>query len=328
MSKKSINLPLVSIIVPVYNVAPYIRRCIDSILCQTYTNIEVWLVDDGSTDASSSICDDYISVDNRINVIHKNNGGLSSARNAALDKCIGEYLLFVDSDDLISPNAVELLVNTALECMSDIVVTKKFIRFNNHIEVEHSKYSEIISLNNLDALQEILCRNTRWEAWGTLYSSSLFDTLRFPEGKLYEDFAIVPIAIYNACQVSIVDTAIYYYYYREGSIMHPKNSIVSIDLCEISMTLLEFLESKVYNRQILANICSGILMELCSRVDYASKNIKSNIEFINEARGILRSNILLMMASECYNMKRKIYYMMEAFGGHRLIHVMYNLFNS
>ena len=123
--------PLISVIVPVYNVEDYLEKCVKSILSQTYPKFELILVDDGSKDSSGSICDKLASFDSRIVCIHKQNGGLSSARNTALDLCKGQYITFVDSDDLIASNALELMMDYAIKCQSDIVVTSYIISFSD-----------------------------------------------------------------------------------------------------------------------------------------------------------------------------------------------------
>ena len=122
--------PLVSIIVPIYKVEPYLRRCLDSIVNQTYTNLEIILVDDGSPDGCPQICDMYAAKDNRIVVIHKNNGGLSDARNAGLNICKGIYISFVDSDDWVGRDYIKILVNNAKKEQADIVI-EKFIKTNS-----------------------------------------------------------------------------------------------------------------------------------------------------------------------------------------------------
>ena len=320
--------PLVSIIVPVYNVAPFLKRCIDSIIAQTYTYYEVWLVDDGSTDESAGICDSYCCQDERVKVLHKKNGGLSSARNAALDKCNGDYILFVDSDDAISPNGLELLIETAVHEVSDVVISNRFIRFKTTCELLPSTLGRINNYYNLDGLQEVLCHNTRWEAWGSLFKKDLFELLRFPEGRLYEDLATTPIALYHASKITMIESPIYYYFQREGSIMHQKEVIVSFDLCTISRGLISFFKNSVMDNRALANICSGILMELCSRTDLAANHINNNREFVKESRSILVKNVKYVIKSDYYSAKRKVYYMMEALGFHRMIYFFYKMLKN
>ena len=137
--------PLVSIIVPIYKVEPYLRRCLDSIVNQSYTNLEIILVDDGSPDNCPQICDEYASKDNRIKVIHKKNGGLSDARNAGLDICKGEYISFVDSDDWVDEKYIETLLDLAIKENVDIAIGEheKKIRDSAFFKKKHSSKKNI-----------------------------------------------------------------------------------------------------------------------------------------------------------------------------------------
>lgn len=315
------NSPLISVIVPVYNVEGYLIKCVNSILSQTYPNIEVILVDDGSKDNSSRMCDELSISDSRIACIHKKNGGLSSARNTALDICKGQYITFVDSDDMIAPNALELMLQYAIKCKSDIVVTKKVISFSDdNIFPKEAITNGYKTLNNLDAIQEILCTTTRWEAWGHLFKKHLWEDIRFPEGKLYEDIATTPYLFIKANSITILDTSIYYYFQRAGSIMRQSEQKLSVDLCDISKKLIVFFEHDAAYKPICCNICSGVLMELCSRTDLAAQNINNNREFVKTARRILRKYAWYMINSSYYTTKQKIYYLMEAYGFHWLIY--------
>ena len=169
--------PLISVIVPVYNVEQYLRKCLDSVISQTYTNLEIILVDDGSTDLGGKICDDYASKDDRITVIHKVNGGLGFARNTGLEMCHGEYIMFVDSDDWLSVDAVRVLYDKLIFDASDIAVGK-------HVEIyESGSISEIWWKINEDTL---LSKNDVFTqmspdlllpvaAWGKLFKRSIFN---------------------------------------------------------------------------------------------------------------------------------------------------------
>lgn len=317
--------PLISVIVPVYNVEDYLEKCVKSILSQTYPKFELILVDDGSKDSSGSICDKLASFDSRIVCIHKQNGGLSSARNTALDLCKGQYITFVDSDDLIASNALELMMDYAIKCQSDIVVTSYIISFSDdNVVPSPAAISGCLSFDHIDTLQEILCKSTRWEAWGHLFKKSLWDDVRFPEGILYEDLATTPYIFAKSDQITILQTALYYYYKRPGSIMRQSEKKISMDLCHISEKLIEHFKYCIPDKSKRANICSGILMELCSRTDLAAQNIKINKEFVNKARKILRKNIHFVLSSDYYNVKQKVYYFLESHYLHWLIYKIHN----
>lgn len=316
--------PLISVIVPVYNVSNYLEKCINSIFNQTYANYELILIDDGSTDGSGELCDDLSSEDPRVVCIHKNNGGLSSARNAGLNICKGDYITFVDSDDMISPNALTIMVDCALKTRSDIVATSKFISFyENDLFPVPSTIQRERSLDAETALQEIICRDTRWEAWGHLFQASLWGTKRFPEGKLYEDLATIPYILASAEKTTILDCPIYYYRQRPGSIMRQSESRVSLDLCTITNELISYFSENISGIG-QANICSGILMELCSRMDLAERNAQNNMDFIKAARAILKANANYILKSDYYNIKQKTYYFLESFGFHNFIQLIHN----
>lgn len=316
--------PLISVIVPVYNVVDYLGKCVNSILVQSYTRFELIIVDDGSRDGSEVLCDKLASTDSRIICIHKKNGGLSSARNAALDVCKGEYITFVDSDDMISPDALEVLLKSALKNKSEAVITDGFILFSENFLIPKSSLVKgDKTLDNITALQDILCRSTRWEACGHLFKSSLWENVRFPKGRIYEDLATIPYIVSKTNKVTILNTAIYYYFQRQGSIMRHSENKVSLDLCYISQNLIDYFKREVKDKPALANICSGILMELCSRTDFAAKNISTNHEFIISARKILKRNLNQVLRSSYYSIKQKIYYSLESFGLHRLIYCIH-----
>lgn len=318
------NDTLISVIVPVYNVKIYLEKCINSILAQTFSNFELIIIDDGSTDGSGKLCDILTKRDSRIICIHKENGGLSSARNVGLEICRGDFITFVDSDDMISPNAFEVMLRFAIKYNSDIVVTKNTISYSSN-DVNPT-FAEVGSYNIYErnkALTEILCHTTRWEAWGHLFKKALWKNIRFPQGVLYEDLATIPYVFNKADKVLIIDTAIYYYYQRPDSIMRLSEKKVSQDLCSVSMQLIKDFKTSITHDVEFTNICSGVLMELCSRTDLASQNIENNYEFVNRARKILKENVKLMMQSNYYSLKQKIYYLLEAYGLHNLIYCVH-----
>lgn len=207
------NTPLISVIVPVYKVEPYLRQCVDSIRNQTYTNLEILLVDDGSPDNCPAICDAYAAQDPRVRVIHKANGGQSSARNVALDDCTGEYIAFVDSDDWIEPTAYEEMMSFVQVKQLDVVYCVP-----NEItdgEVTGTRYHYYPDETVVDA-KEILARTLRneisAEPWLKLCHRRCWDGLRFPEGRIYEDVAIAFYPLVKAERaVGFLDRALYNY---------------------------------------------------------------------------------------------------------------------
>jgi len=211
---------LISIIIPVYKVEDYIHRCVNSLLRQTYKNLEIILVEDGSPDRCGEICDEYATLDNRVKVIHKKNGGLSDARNAGIDICKGDYIAFIDSDDWINDIYIEKLYQLLKQTNSDIAVCN-FIRTSiENIKVDILE-EQIYEYSNIEALAQfedefyvqmvIAC--------GKLYKSNLFKGIRFPVGKLHEDEFTTYKVIFNAKKITLTTMQLYYYWQRECSIM-------------------------------------------------------------------------------------------------------------
>ena len=214
------EMPLVSVIVPVYKVESYLHRCVDCILAQTYANLEIILVDDGSPDNCGKICDEYAQKDKCIKVIHKKNGGLSDARNAGLDIAMGEYITFVDSDDWIHFQYVEILLNNLTKADVDIS-TCSFVRTPEKMLMD-SKVSESSYhiYSSEKAIEQTLYQNRLDNsAWGKLYKKELFNGLRFTVGRLYEDLDFFYKIYDRAVRLVHTDAVLYYYYYRTDSIM-------------------------------------------------------------------------------------------------------------
>lgn len=201
---------LVSIIVPVYKVEKYLNRCINSIINQSYRNLEIILVDDGSPDNCGKVCDEYAEQDKRIKVIHKCNGGLSSARNAGLDIANGDYIYFVDSDDYIDAKLVEDNLNLAIEHNADMVCFNYFeVRNNYNINELRPCVSDFETNKIIDLFYS---RDINPSVWSKFYKKYIWDNLRFPEGMNFEDFFVLPFIIEKCNNIVCNDNAYYYYY--------------------------------------------------------------------------------------------------------------------
>ncbi len=225
--------PLISVIVPVYQVVPYLQHCIESIINQTYHNLEIILVDDGSTDGSGELCDKYASRDYRIKVIHQENGGLSEARNRGIDISKGEYLSFVDSDDWIDERFIEAMYEISVEAKSDIVQCA----FQNIIdeclckEKREGNYTVYSAKDFSIATYTLLS----WKCnvvWNKLYKASLFDAIRYPVGKIHEDEFITYKLIWRANSIAVTNTRLYFYRQRTDSIMGEPYSLRRLDAGE------------------------------------------------------------------------------------------------
>ena len=221
------NKGLVSIVVPVYKVEPELDRCIQSLLHQTYSNIEIILVDDGSPDKCPVLCDLYAKYDARIRVIHKENGGLSDARNFGLNAAKGDYVLYVDSDDYIELDSCERLVSTVVDDVEIVVGVCKEIRANS---VTYQKHTNIIPGKIYDAREFVITSIRKFEwyapAWLNLYRRDFLirNNLFYKKGYLYEDVQILPRLFLAARKVVYMDYPFYNYVIRENSIMTSENS--------------------------------------------------------------------------------------------------------
>ena len=212
------QVPLISIIVPVYQVEPYIRRCVDSILQQTYPNLEIILVDDGSPDRCGAICDEYARRDQRVQVVHKANGGLSSARNAGLAVARGDYLGFIDSDDWIEPDMYQYMLDHALEQDADITVCGRVEEYQGRSRNCCWEMSRL--LDREQAMRALLEDDVMQSyAWNKRWKKGVFQGVRFPEGRNYEDIAVVHRAYGKADRVLCLSEAKYHYLQRKESIV-------------------------------------------------------------------------------------------------------------
>lgn len=210
---------MISVIVPVYNVDKYLKRCVDSIINQTYSDLEIILVDDGSTDDSGSLCDELKKTDARIKVLHKVNGGLSSARNAGLAVATGEYIGFVDSDDWIELDMYECLMNSLHKSGAEVAVTGLNRIYDNGYSKKQFVKDTVVVYSGDQIVKEYLQQNSfSTAAWDKLYKKNLFDKRRFPEGKLYEDAPVIYDILKNINRICCVGKPHYNYFQRANSI--------------------------------------------------------------------------------------------------------------
>ena len=215
---------MISVIVPVYNVESYLGQCLDSILAQTYRDIEIILVDDGSTDGCPQICDAYREKDSRVVVFHTENQGLSTARNLGLDHAHGEWIMFVDSDDWVEPDFCRLPYEAAVEHRADLVIFEMaIIDLHGHTISRDYQKSGIISAENA-----VECGHSA--AWNKLYHRPLFTGIRYPIGQVAEDTAITHRLVYKAKTIVYLNDELYDYRKRKGSISEKKDAALYYDL--------------------------------------------------------------------------------------------------
>lgn len=234
--------PLISVIVPVYNVDRYLNRCIDSIVNQTYENLEIILVDDGSPDQCPQICDAWAKKDSRIVVIHKENGGLSDARNAGLNIARGEYIAFVDSDDWVSLKYIEYMIQYIIEYDCDIVECE-YILTSKKCK-EDLNESALISIHEVEDAMKLHLEDKMYKqvVWNKLYKRELINVL-FEKGKYHEDVFWTYQIIEKCTKVCHIDIPLYFYFQREDSIIGNKYSIKRLDEIEAFEQRYKFIEN-------------------------------------------------------------------------------------
>lgn len=218
----------ISVIMPVYNTIEYLRDCVGSILNQSYKNIEVILIDDGSTDGSGERCDELASIDSRIIVYHKKNEGQGIARNVGLDVATGDYFFFADSDDIVESDALEELLRLGQEENSDLVVGGYF-GYGLKGKVRWSEIPNGVFTKSGREMMECNQQGIPWSlVWGKLYHSSLWENLRFPEKQLYEDSWIMPHIYFKSKRMTTYPRNVYQYYERVGSTMHKQYKVEQV----------------------------------------------------------------------------------------------------
>jgi len=234
-----INIYKVSIIIPIYNAEKYLIRCLESVRHQTYSNLEVVLVDDGSTDNCGSICDDYASTNPQFIVIHQQNQGLSGARNSGLKVATGDYLTFLDSDDFLNPYFTETLLNLCLRNNSEVGQCA----FQKGCSNTFKRNSKKIIVNKYSNRNALLSKKLKVAAWGKLYAKHLFDITTFPLRRTYEDEFTTYKLIYSSKSISFTNQKLYYYFQSNGSIMRNNERQLSLDFIDAFNERLDFFKS-------------------------------------------------------------------------------------
>jgi glycosyltransferase involved in cell wall biosynthesis len=284
-----IGYPRVSVIVPVYNVQDYVVRCIKSIQKQTMPDFELLLIDDGSTDSSGLLCDNVSRYDERIKVIHKKNGGLSDARNVGLDIAQGEYIFFVDSDDWIDEDTLELLLKTAVDEDADIVECGYRNVFLDHVEEESANTGEMVIGDGIYAIQcQLDWRYFKSVAWNKLYHKRIFaDGKRYPVGRYHEDEFFTHRAFYDAQKLVYVDVSKYNYVReRAGSITGKVTSKI-LDGCYALRERVEFAKERELGQLVthIKNMYCWILFDRvyrCIQAGVSDEKMSQFLEFLRK----------------------------------------------
>ena len=301
---------MISIIVPVYNVEKYICRCIDSILAQTYKDFELILVDDGSTDSSGKICDDYKERDKRIKVIHKENGGLSSARNVGIDVAEGDYIGFIDSDDYIRKDMYEILYKCIQKNNCDISICNYLFidedgngvtHMNNDLPIK----DEIIS--GYEAIEKMCSYKGFYyiTAWNKLYNKHIISSNKFPIGRVHEDVFNSYKILFNSNKVGCVYEPLYYYTINSNGITHKAFNIKRLDILYAYIERIKF--SKINNLDLLKITTEKLFWDEMIKYYFMLDNKSSEVK--NIYKDLRKKSIYLipnLIYNHDYNWKNKV----------------------
>lgn len=312
---------LITVIVPVYNVEVYLDRCIESIIHQTYANLEIILVDDGSTDGSNEVCTKYQKMDNRIIVVNKANGGLSSARNAGLNIAKGEYVGFVDGDDYVSEDMYENLYRLIKQTTSNISIGGRYRVYDDKCEIEQFRNYPSLIMTKIDALAALMSYSGfDMSVCDKLFERTLFNNIEFPFGKTCEDSFVTYKIFSNASKVAYDKKPYYYYYQRPNSIS--RNSGVNETAIEANYEQLQFISSNyptLINEAYTSYITSAISIynEYLKRnkkwtsVKKYQKYAKRNLHYvINNKRITKMKKIQIIIFSKSISLYKVLYKML------------------
>lgn len=309
------NFPLISVIVPVYNVEKYLNRCIESIVAQTYKNIEIILVDDGSPDRCPSMCDDWAVKDSRTKAFHKENGGLSDARNYGFEKAHGEYISYIDSDDSISSDYFLYLFEMISQNDADVACV-------SHLQIQNDEFfpkvdvskSHVIVLDNREACRELFTtEKVSTMAWGKLYKRQLIESIGgggWPVGRVYEDTPTVCKFLYSAKKVVCSDVPLYFHFKtNESSITSTRSFKNSDDAIWSAMERARFFSS--VNEKELSffawNFAGGNLIKILLKYPQYHKQWKHYVkEFKIQSEMSLYFKLKVTLAYLCPGFYKKL----------------------
>lgn len=293
----------ISVVVPVYNVADYLKNCIDSIINQTFEDIEIILVDDGSTDSSGLICDEYKNKDKRIIVIHKENGGLSDARNVGINKAQGEFITFIDSDDSIREDMLENLYYGCLEGDSDMSICgyQKVDEYGNEIE-------EPLKENKGVYTSEQFFKKFPLEysqACSKLYKTKLFNEIKFPFGKIHEDEFVFHKLVNECKKITMLDEKMYYYLQRQGSITNVNYNVGRLDVIEAYTDRMKLFDKLGYSvgTELLIKNCISFFNNAANNLDMT---IQENKERFRELQQLFKDEVLKIKCNITIKTKIKL----------------------
>ncbi len=272
-------MPAISVIVPIYDVEEYLPKCLKSLICQSYTDIEILLIDDGSSDSSSQICDTFAAADSRVKVFHTSNKGISAARNLGIEKAKGDYLMFVDGDDWVEPDFCAVPLGVALQENADVVMFG-FSKEGSKLEsFTKPVYKGELSFEDRFRLYEELYSVY---SWNKVYKRELFDDIKFPEGYYYEDTPVAYRIIHKSAKMWYIDDALYHYRTRSGSITSTKTHEKANNHYETRMMAIYDLVSWGMKDEAEKLKCSACFTYIL-RMDYRGKHTKECIDYFRSS---------------------------------------------
>ena len=301
---------MISVIVPVYNVERYLRKCLDSIVVQTYSNMEIFLIDDGSTDISGAICDEYEKKDRRITVFHTENHGLSAARNYALDQIHGDYIAFLDSDDWLEETALEQFITVAETTGADIVACRFFREYVDKT-VESGGINTEFVVEGSDILSTMIVDHKLTEdVWNKFYKATLFSGIRYPEGLIFEDKATTYKLLQRASVLTYIPACLIHYRNRANSLsnVHSMKSLIDYWIVyRERFDILGNLSEQYYKVSLSEAICAASRMWRwyagCTEEEKKQGKITLNEiqQFVEEHRNeVLRGSFSGHIKATCY----------------------------
>ena len=295
-------MPEISIIVPVYKVEKYLHECIESIINQTFKDIEIILVNDGSPDNCGKICDEYAKKDNRIIVIHQKNGGLSNARNTGIRHAMGQYIAFVDSDDIIDIKYCEVLYNLIKDSNYDFSVCDVHKFKDENFSKPINDVNNIKIINNIEFLTLQINKKTEFGVWNKLYKKSVFEKILFADGKLNEDVIFsADLAATLSNKIICTNQKLYFYRQREGSIVANQLLQGSCDFIQAANHLINT-SKKFYPHLYTSCVEYGVKFPwlFVDRI-VVNNQRKNNINFLNSLQKLIRNNISIINDSTNFN---------------------------
>ncbi len=297
---------MVSVIVPVYGVENYLDHCVESICHQTYSDLEIILVDDGSKDDCPKMCDEWAKRDTRVKVIHQNNGGLSNARNTGLFASRGEYILYVDSDDSIKEDMVEALMNAINEYKADIAVSTYSSDSNDNT---YDRLSGKTIAGSPDVILPIIYNNFIFHAWGKLIKREFALKCPFIDGMIYEDYENTPRLITSVSKVVILMDGRYQYTIRNDSIMGRRKKVTNVDLARIADSTLELYEKQTFDDKVKMELYAFLIKQLVHNYHITIRNTSSDKDaFLAGARAVMIKHKKKWIYSEIISKGRKAAY--------------------